>query len=85
MRSTWTNCGPEHGLWCRVVSDKGHCIHVALTADAEELALILNQLEEAAAFGWQCLQDQFEGAFVEQSVHKRAIESAKVCSDESSI
>lgn len=70
-RYTWRNNGAHNGLWFEVVNDEGGMIPVALQKDADDLVHRLNRLEEDAAFGQQCIQDECEGAFIHSTIHKR--------------
>ncbi len=65
----WVNCGAREGLYVPVKSEHGE-IRVAFPEDADQLADILNLLEERAEFGLQCYQDRCENAYVEASVVK---------------
>ena len=68
---TWRNLGAREGLYFLVESECGEQIRVSFGDDADRLCAILNSLEESSAFGQQCLQDSYEGAYVEASIIKQ--------------
>lgn len=67
----WHNGGVKRGLAVRLCSTGGDVLYVASNEDADALVTILNSLEEASAFGHQCMQDRYENAYVEASVVKK--------------
>lgn len=80
MKTRWTCSGPNVSLadgFHHVIESSGGIKLIATTQkSAEGIAKILNLLEEKAEFAEQCMQDHFENAFVEATIHKQLVRAA---------
>lgn len=61
MKTKWQNLGAREGLYVLVRGSNGMVFRLAFFDDADALVKILNDMETAAALGWQRYQDQCEG------------------------
>lgn len=68
---TWRIHNPRNGLWLEVVNDAGMTFDVARESSAKELVAYLNALKRLADFGTNCMQDDYEGAWIAATVHNQ--------------